>query len=275
VKYHRTLVLSTFFLAALFYVLHSTTQERPMVVVIPSYNNSAWYQKNLDSVFMQVYTNYRIIYIDDCSLDNNATLVEAYIHQRDQAHRVHLIKNSQHRGALANHYTAVQLCKDDEIVVQLDGDDWFAHEYALQRINQEYENPDVWLTYGQFEVYPDKRFPGTSQKMPQHVINKNSYREHKWITSAPRTFYAGLFKQIQRKDLMYQGDFYPIACDWAFMFPMLEMAHGRIAFIPDIIYVYNCQTPNNDFKTRLKLQKKVGDSIRKLPKYKRVEGYKN
>ena len=35
------------------------------------------------------------------------------------------------------------------------------------------------------------------------------------------------------------------------MFPMLEMAHGHIAFIPDVLYVYNNATPFNDCKTKL------------------------
>src|SRR3989304_6153185 len=43
--------------------------EKPIVVVIPSYNNKQWYQKNLDSVLTQNYHNFRIIFIDDASPD--------------------------------------------------------------------------------------------------------------------------------------------------------------------------------------------------------------
>ena len=40
-------------------------EEKPMVVVIPSYNNIKWYKKNLDSVLNQKYQNFRVILIDD------------------------------------------------------------------------------------------------------------------------------------------------------------------------------------------------------------------
>ncbi|MGE0670989.1 MAG: glycosyltransferase, partial [Parachlamydiales bacterium] len=44
-------------------------EEKPMVVVIPSYNNKNWYQRNFDSVFFQKYDNNRVIFIYDSSPD--------------------------------------------------------------------------------------------------------------------------------------------------------------------------------------------------------------
>ncbi len=43
--------------------------QLPFCIVVPSYNNikSRLYLRNLDSLFMQDYTNYRIVYIDDHS----------------------------------------------------------------------------------------------------------------------------------------------------------------------------------------------------------------
>ena len=36
----------------------------------------------------------------------------------------------------------------------MDGDDCVAHENVLAYINNVYQNPDVWLTYGQFAIFP-------------------------------------------------------------------------------------------------------------------------
>ena len=49
-----------------------------MVIVIASYNNERWVEENLKSVFMQDYSNYRVIYIDDASTDGTADLAEPY-----------------------------------------------------------------------------------------------------------------------------------------------------------------------------------------------------
>src|SRR3989304_2120498 len=54
-------------------------KEKHFVVIVPSYNNKDWYQKNLDSIFMQKYTNYHVVYIDDVSTDGTGDLVEKYV----------------------------------------------------------------------------------------------------------------------------------------------------------------------------------------------------
>ena len=51
------------------FLMAGAIRERSIVVIIPSYNNVRWVEKNLMSVFEQKYENFRVIYIDDCSTD--------------------------------------------------------------------------------------------------------------------------------------------------------------------------------------------------------------
>ena len=44
-------------------------EHKPFVVIVPSYNNSEWVERNLRSIFEQKYDNFRVIYIDDASTD--------------------------------------------------------------------------------------------------------------------------------------------------------------------------------------------------------------
>jgi len=57
-------------------------QENKFVIIIPSFNNKIWLQRNLDSVVCQHYENFEVIYIDDCSTDKTPNLVEQYIEER-------------------------------------------------------------------------------------------------------------------------------------------------------------------------------------------------
>lgn len=128
--------------------------------------------------------------------------------------------------------TIVQFNKND-VVVCLDGDDWFKHNYVLDRINKEYEDPNVWLTYGQFE-FSDGR-PGFAEPYPN-----TNYRKEAWRATHLKTFRAGLFQKIKTQDLIYDGKWYDNAQDLAMMFPMLEMAGPKhILFIDEVLYVYN------------------------------------
>lgn len=236
------------------------------VFVIPSYNNSEWYKDNLDSVFAQTYDQYRVIYVDDASPDHTGDLVKQYIKKKRQENRVTLIQNETRVGALANLYKAIHLCSPNEIIVNLDGDDWLAHNRVLEQLNQVYNNRNVWLTYGQFIYYPSYE-PGLGEQIPQEVIDDNEFRTFTRGTTALRTFYAGLFQHIKKEDLLYNGDFFPVAYDLAIMLPMLEMAGQHTRFMPDVSYVYNIDTPINDFKVRFENQAEIDRFLRKKEKY--------
>lgn len=240
--------------------------ERYMVVIIPSYNNSKWYALNLGSVFQQKYVNYQVVYIDDCSTDGTYELVHQFVHNCGQQQRVTLIKNKERHGALYNLYHAIHACPDHAIIITLDGDDWFKGTDVLKTINEAYANPHVWLTYGQFEEFPRGSL-GICHPMPSNVVTQKSYRNQPWFTSHLRTFYAGLFKKIKQEDLMHNGDFFSVTWDQAFMFPMLEMANGRIQFIDKILYVYNQANPLNDFRMHLQKQLACERIIRHRQQY--------
>lgn len=244
--------------------------DRSFVIVIPSYNNSACYQKNLDSVLTQKYKKFRAIYIDDASTDGTGALVKAYLKEKGQERRVTFIQNKNRVGALANKYKGAWLCDPKEIMVDLDGDDWLAHENVLARLNQVYADPDVWVTYGQFVYYPCET-PGWAAQVPKEVIERNEFRDYSWVTTALRTFYAGLFQKIKREDLLLNGEFFPMSGDLAFMFPIVEMAGHHSRFIPEVLYVYNVTTMLNDIVKDPEYQLRLGWMIRERQRYLPVE----
>lgn len=269
-KHVGVFVIVAFLLGTSWYFYTNRNAEKEIVVIIPSYNNKEWYERNLHSIFMQQYTHYRVIYIDDCSTDGTYELVRTYIKKCGQEHRVTLIHNEQRKGALENLYDAIHTCPNQAIVVTIDGDDWTKHEMVFAKINEVYKDQRIWLTYGQYEVYPDNSL-GICHALPEQVIKYHAYRQYEWVSSHMRTFYAWLFKKVHKEDLQHDGHFYETTWDQAFMFPMLEMASDHVQFIPDILYVYNQANPLNDFKSRLQQQMYYSWVIRNKAPYKPVE----
>lgn len=251
---------------------NNQVNEKPIVVIIPSYNNIKWYEKNLETIAAQseTYTNWRAIYIDDCSKDGTGDAVEKYIEDHNLGNKITLIKNPENHGALYNLYHAIHSCKDNEIVLTLDGDDWFPDNQVLSYINKIYQDENVWMTYGQYVEYPSGKIGEYSKQIPNHVIEKNLFRSYEWSTSHLRTFYAGLFKKIKKEDLMKDGKFYPMTWDLAMMFPMLEMAGYHSKYLNRILYVYNFINPISDFRKNSKLVIDLGKEISKKNKYQRI-----
>lgn len=227
--------------------------DHPLVIEVASRNNREWLEQHFDSIRTQTYTNWRIIYIDDASTDGTADAVMEYVTKYNLEDRITLIRNSVRKGALANHYRAIHMCDDWEIVCQLDGDDWFADNNVLKIINDAYQDENVWVTYGSFIDWPTDR-PGYCKPLPDEVVKKQLFRETYWTPGQLRTFYAWLFKKIKLEDFLWDhwdehyGKFYPAACDLALSYPLMEMAGTHFKFIEDIVYIHNVKTPFNDFK---------------------------
>jgi len=250
----------------------SAKGERRIVAVVASYNNQRYCRRNLDSIFSQNYENYHVLYINDCSTDNTLALVEAYVKNKKRSDQVTIIKNKERRGALANHYYAIhEYCKNTDIVVIVDGDDWLHGHEVFSYLNTIYQDSNVWMTYGQFAGFPGMG-TGWCKDMPADIVASNRFREYTHNPGHLRTFYAGLFKQIKKDDLLYENDFFRMCADNAVMFPMIEMArNGHFKFIDKVLLVWNSSNDLNDHKVVKGLQHQLDMVIRAQPRYEAIK----
>ncbi len=247
-------------------------EHKPFVIIIPSYNNGDWVAKNLRSALDQRYDHFRILFIDDASTDSTLiqaqTLISSYPSLEG---RVEIQHNETRRGAAENIFRAIHSCKQEEIVILLDGDDFLAHDHVLERLNTIYANPDVWLTYGSYLEYPNYGYTVANFARPLPQKEKvRAYSKKHWSLSHLRTFYAGLFHPIQLKDLLFEGNYFDAASDVGFMIPLVEMAGERAHFVEDILCLYNRSNPLNDHKVRAERQRKIAEHVLQLPPYARL-----
>jgi glycosyltransferase involved in cell wall biosynthesis len=250
-----------------------TLAEKAFVIVVPSYNNTSYCEQNILSILHQQYENYRVIFIDDASKDDTFDKVKALVDRSSKKDKVTLIKNAKNQGSLKNLYNAIHSCKDQEIIVRVDGDDQLAQPFVLKKLNKVYADSNIWMTYGNYLDYPTyKQKPQLCQKFPKSVLRTHRFRQYKWVTSHLHTFYAGLFKKISPEHLSKDGEFLPVAGDVAIILPMLEMAANHFQFIEDILYLYNRTNPLSDhLNNRLVLQNSYDRYVRSLPSYQPLE----
>lgn len=161
------------------------TEHKSFAVVVYGYNQADWCERSLRSVVSQDYDHFRVIFIDDASLDKTKERVEAFILDQSQQHRISLLSNASHLGETASLYRVIETLLDREIVLPIRGKDWLIHPNVLQDLNRAYQNPDVWLSSSFPLIYP------TYEMQP----------------ASPIAFYAALFKQIQLCDLMRSKDY--------------------------------------------------------------------
>ena len=57
-------------------------RNSPLVsIIVPSYNHESYLKQRIDSIIGQTFQEYEIILLDDCSVDNSATILLDYENQ--------------------------------------------------------------------------------------------------------------------------------------------------------------------------------------------------
>ena len=199
------------------------------IIIVPFYNVEEWIEKCIKSIILQNYKNFVCVIVDDVSNDNSSKIVENIVKQDD---RFIFIKNKNKKYALQNIVDGIEIAKpnEEDIIVTLDGDDWFASKKVLDILNEKYQK-DILMTYGSYIQYPNFENGKFSKKIPDYIIENNLFRESEWMSSHLRTFKYKLWNKIDDKDLRdeYQN-YFKVSWDMAFMFPMLEMSNKKFKY---------------------------------------------
>jgi len=226
--------------------------DNNFVIITPSFNNKNYIEYNLASMLNQTYKNWRCIYIDDCSDDGTYEQVESIVGDNK---KFTLIKNSENIGATYNYINYLESIKDSDIIVHLDGDDWFIDEDVLDKLNKFYIENNLWMTYGKFVCWDGKEYSPSDPQGTEYLdfIHRNKqYRRDKWRASHLRTYKAKLFKNIDRNDFISKIDkkLFWHASDLSWAFPCLEMCpKDKIGVTNFYTHVYN-QNSENILRTR-------------------------
>ena len=199
---------------------------------------------------------------DDVSTDNTVNIVRETI-KNDP--RFILIKNKTKFFQPGNYDQIITSRNIDgeEICVEVDGDDWLPDSNVFTRINEVYKDKEVWMTSGSFR-YHDGR-PGFANPPTQFT----DIRKQTFTLSHLRTWKSWLWKKIKEVDLRDEnGNYWNVAGDLAFMFPMFEMSgEEHYRFLPDINYIYNESNPINDHKVNMSNVINTVNKIRNKKQY--------
>jgi len=241
-------------------------------IIIPFYNPGEFLERCVASAITQRYDNYRMVFVDDMSTDGS---YDKLPHDDDRAI---IVRNKVRKTALENIHNAVMdHCDPDDIVVLLDGDDWLENRKVLQYINDQYNQHDCWIMYGQARWTNGQR--GFASQYTEREFN--NLRKSKFRVSHLRTFRAGLYQAMKEQDPDFSGlkddngEFYKSSYDTAIMFPIMEMAgFEKTKFNDTILYVYNRDNPISDDKVDQQLQWGVHKEVSNKKPLSKIGEYK-
>lgn len=221
-------------------------------IVIVGWNVGNYIEKCVKSVINQNYKDWTACVVLDPSDDNS---YEAAYRASSGYPQIRVCMNSSRMFATANIIRSIkeQFCKDDDVIVTIDGDDWLAGPDTLSIVKGYYDQqPELLVTHGSWVSYPDPS--ANTNNAPYSAEDwAKGIRKVDWRASHLRTFKYKVWKHVKDEDLKGPDGLYArVAWDLAIMYPMLELSgQKRVKYVNERIYVYNQESPYNDGKVRL------------------------
>jgi glycosyltransferase involved in cell wall biosynthesis len=237
-----------------------------IVIVTTLYNAEKYVEMCLFSIATQTHKDFVCYITDDLSTDKSVELVKKYIKNDN---RFVLIENREKKYQPGNYDQIIRNnpnIHDDDVIVEVDGDDWLPDSKVLERVYKLYTNKKVWIANGSFIYSTGQKGFSSPQKISSNL------RKERFTASHMRTWRTFLWRKIKVDDLKDEdGIHWKVTGDLSFMYPMLEMAgEEHYRFMSDINYVYNEQNPINDHKVDLTLVNVIAEKIRNKEPYTKI-----
>ena len=239
-----------------------------MIVLVGFYNAEYYVERSISSIMSQSYKDFTCYITHDLSTDKSIDLIKAMIKDDDRFiimpdYEKKLYQTGNFDRSIRNNPNI----DDNDICVEVDGDDWLPDTNVFQRIWNLYQDNDVWIANGSF-AYINGAL-GFSKKQEDF----ENIRTGRFTASHIRTWRAFLWRAIKEEDLKDEnGDYWQWSGDVCFMFPMLEMAGSdHYEFMVDINYVYNGENPINEHKVDMRMVTDHATRIRQKTPYKLLE----
>jgi glycosyltransferase involved in cell wall biosynthesis len=179
--------------------------------------------KCLESVKDQSYSDFEAcVTTDPCGDDTprRARLAAG----DDPRFRIH--QNRVRQYSLHNMVRAIgdSQVDSEDVIVNLDGDDWFSDRHALRIISDTYGEFDCWLTYGSWLSNVLGLSGRRDGLWPAYPEGTTDFRSHRFLGTAVRTCKKWLWDCLKDSDLRDDsGEYFRVSEDQMIMIPMLEM----------------------------------------------------
>lgn len=199
----------------------------------------------VESILGQSYTNWKaFVTVDAC---RDGTLEAARAAARGDS-RIAIVANETRKYVMYNLVHAIHRSRaePEDVIVVLDGDDWFATNDALKIIADTYARHDCWMTYGSWLSNVPSEDDEPDGLWPAYPPGTERFRKVRWLGTAVRTWKKWLWDHLDENDLRdASGEYYRVSEDQAVMLPMLEMSGtDRARHIPDVLMIYNKLNPH-------------------------------
>lgn len=171
-------------------------------IIMPSYNCGKYVEETIRSVQAQTYTNWELIFIDDCSTDDTIRQVSKL---REKDSRIKLFQNKFNSGAAVSRNNALREAKGRWIAF-LDSDDLWKPEKLEKQIRFMEENGYHFSCTERVVIDENSEPLGIYLSGPSHITEKKMF-QYCWPGCLTVMYDANIVGLIQIADLKKNNDY--------------------------------------------------------------------
>jgi glycosyltransferase involved in cell wall biosynthesis len=169
-------------------------------IVMPSYNCGRFVRETIESVRKQTYSNWEILFVDDCSTDETEAIVRSF----DDS-RIRYYRNENNSGAAVSRNLALREAKGRWIAF-LDSDDLWKPEKLEKQIRFMEENSYHFSYTGRDFIDEDSRPLHKLVTGPRHITKRGMFN-FCWVGCLSVMYDANVIGVVQIIDIKKNNDY--------------------------------------------------------------------
>jgi glycosyltransferase involved in cell wall biosynthesis len=170
-------------------------------IIMPSYNTAKYISQSVESVLNQTYTNWELIIVDDCSIDNTDEIIKPYLEDG----RIKYLKNEKNSGAAVSRNYALREAKGKWIAF-LDSDDIWEPKKLEKQISF-MKNRNCGFSYTAYEQIDEASKSMNVFVSGPEKINKRQQYNFCWQGCLTVVYDSEKVGLIQIEDLKKNNDY--------------------------------------------------------------------
>lgn len=169
-------------------------------IIMPSWNTGRFIGETIQSVIDQTYTNWELIIVDDCSIDNTDKIVKSFGDKR-----IKYYHNEENMGAALTRNKALRVAKGEWIAF-LDSDDIWMPEKLEHQIDFMCAN-NYKFSYTEYEKIDEQSRPLNILVSGPEIVDRNKIYNYDYIGQLTMMYNAKTYGTIQIKDIKKNNDY--------------------------------------------------------------------
>lgn len=213
-----------------------------VIVFVPCYNAEKYIKKMLDSILGQTYTDFKVLIVDDGSIDRSKSIIQKYA-SKDK--RVILYENTENKGVAYVRNMGLELC-ECEYMALMDADDVAVPERLEIEVNYLDTHPEIGAVGGLYQLIDEE---GTELITPlKHVLSDSAIRANMLFFN-PIANGSMMFRRkiVQENKIRYCESNRSLE-DYLFWCEFLK--YSKISNLDQVLQYYRISATSNECKAR-------------------------